>query len=281
MGGIVLSVHPLFFLFGIYYGLTGKFFLFVTITVCAVMHELGHSFCASKAGYRLNKIMLMPFGAVVDGDTDGIKPIDEIKIALAGPLINLAVGVFFVAVWWTFPQTYAYTDIAVSTCLSLALINLIPAYPLDGGRILYALLKTRLKSRTAEKICKGVGLAFSLCLLALFVLGCVFRSVNLSLLFFALFTSFGVFGKRNAGRYVKMFSDYSTEKLKRGMVCKRQAVDHSVTLKKVVSLMDEDCINEIVVYKDGVPVDALGQEKLVEVIKNNSLYDEIGKILNY
>ena len=97
MGRINLYIHPLFFLFGVYYALTGRIFIFVICTVSAIIHELGHSFVANNKGYILNKITLMPFGAIVSGDIDGIRPKDELAIAFAGPFINLLVGVFFVA----------------------------------------------------------------------------------------------------------------------------------------------------------------------------------------
>ena len=123
MGSINLSVHPLFYVFGFYYALTGRIFVFVIYTVCAVLHELGHSFVATSAGYRLNKITLMPFGAVVSGNVEGLKFLDEIAIALAGPFLNLAIGVFFVAVWWVYPESYAYTDIVAEANFSMALVN--------------------------------------------------------------------------------------------------------------------------------------------------------------
>ena len=88
MGGIKLSVHPLFFIFGLFYALTGRIFVFLIYTICAVAHEIGHSLVANSIGYKLNKIKLMPFGAVVSGNIDGLKLKDEIKIALAGPLVN-------------------------------------------------------------------------------------------------------------------------------------------------------------------------------------------------
>ena len=83
MGGLTFSVHPLFILLGLYYSATGRIFIFLTVTVCALMHELGHSFVASKEGYRLNKITLMPFGAVVQGDIEDVSPKTQIKIAIA------------------------------------------------------------------------------------------------------------------------------------------------------------------------------------------------------
>jgi stage IV sporulation protein FB len=278
MGGITFSVHPLFILLGIYYSTTGKIFTFLTVTVCALMHELGHSFSASKAGYRLNKITLMPFGAVVQGDVDEILPKDQIKIALAGPLVNFAVGVFFVAVWWIYPETYPYTDLAVWTSFSLAFVNLIPASPLDGGRILCAILSLKLSKRKARLITGLVGICLASVLLALFIASC-FSSVNISLLFFSLFILFGAFPSKNPARYVKLFSDVSLSKLKRGMPFKKQGIDQSASLKKVVSVLDEDCINEVVVYKNGLPITTLSQADLSKMVKNYPLNWSLGKIL--
>ena len=132
------AVHPLFLLFGVWYAFSGRLFLFLVFTLVALMHECGHAFAAARVGYRLDKIVLMPYGALISGDIEGIGLKDEIKVALAGPLVNAATAVLFVALWWFFPETYAYTDVAAYASAAIALVNLIPAYPLDGGRILLA-----------------------------------------------------------------------------------------------------------------------------------------------
>ena len=137
------AVHPLFLLFGLYYAFTGRLFLFLVATVVAVMHEFGHSLAAARLGYRLDKIVLMPYGALISGDIEGISLKDEIFVALAGPLVNAAAAVLFVALWWFFPDTYPYTDVAFYSSVAIALVNLLPAYPLDGGRIAEALLGRR------------------------------------------------------------------------------------------------------------------------------------------
>jgi len=59
-----ISIHPLFFLFGIYFALRGKVFLFLNFTLTALIHELGHAIAAERLGYKMNKISLMPYGAV-------------------------------------------------------------------------------------------------------------------------------------------------------------------------------------------------------------------------
>ena len=207
MGGLKLKFHPLFILFGVYYALTGRVLMFVIYTFSALLHEMGHSFVAGNCGYALNKITLFPFGAVVSGDLDGLKCRDEIKIALAGPLMSLAIGLSFVSLWWMFPEIYAYTDTAVQANIAIALINFLPIMPLDGGRVLCATLSIWLKREKALKICKALGGTLSLALFSLFVLSC-FYTINLSLLFFSLFVLFGTFGKSSKNNYIRVYPAY-------------------------------------------------------------------------
>lgn len=271
MGGINLSVHPLFFLFGVYYAATGRIFIFAVYTLTAVVHELGHSFVASGAGYRLNKIKLMPFGAVVSGKTDGMKFSDEVKIAFAGPLINIAIGLFFVSTWWIYPESYAFTDVVAEANFSMAIINLLPVYPLDGGRILAASLSCTMGSERAYLICKITGVVFSILLIALFIIS-AFGQLNLSLLFFSLFVLFGALGKGKDNKYVKIYTAVSEERLKRGLPIKRFALSKNCAVKKMIRIMDETAINEIAVYDGERQITVLSQKRIREIIEKGSLY---------
>lgn len=277
MGGLSLTVHPLFFVYGFYYALTGKIFTFIIFTVTAVAHEMGHSFVANGCGYKLNRITLMPFGAVVKGDIDGLKFSDEIKIAMAGPILNIAVALFFIALWWVFPELYAYTELIVSANLSMATVNLLPVFPLDGGRILSAYTAMRLGQKRSERLCKITGGVLSLLLIALFLMTVFSGAVNLSLLFFSLFIFFGAFGKARENKYVKVYSAVTDQKLRRGIIVKRQAVDESVTLKKLLTVLDANALNEIEVYKKGKKVATLNDEKLKKIMENGDIYSPIGK----
>ena len=151
-------LHPLFLLVGGYYAIKGELFLFLLSALVAIEHELAHAFAASRLGYKLNKIVLLPFGAVIDGDMKGSFK-DEIIVALCGPLCNVLTALFFAAVWWFEPTMYAFTDTAYTSSLSIAFVNLLPAYPLDGGRILQCSLavffsKGKADKSTAEKRAK-------------------------------------------------------------------------------------------------------------------------------
>lgn len=279
MGGIKLKIHPLFFLFGLYFAFTGKILVFVIYTVVAVVHELGHSFAAASFGYRLNRITLMPFGAVVSGNIDALKPADEMKIALAGPFTNIAIGVLFVACWWVFPETYAFTDVAAEANFSMAAMNFLPVFPLDGGRVLSSFLSLKAGKDKSYKICKSLGIVLAFVLLGIFAVS-VFYTVNFSFMFFALFVFFGAIDKHKENKYVKMYSALSGEKLKRGVEYKKHAVDKSITVKKLLSVIDTDAINEIVVFDGNAEMARLSQKRINEIMEKGDLYSPIEKYIS-
>ena len=279
MAGIKLSIHPLFFVLGFFYAITGQIFIFIICTATAVVHELGHSFVSANLGYRLNKITLMPFGAVVVGDIEGLKFSDQTKIALAGPIINIAVSLFFVALWWIYPNCYAYTDVVVYSNLSMALVNLLPIYPLDGGRIVFCFLAQRVGYDRAFTISKIVGGAFSSVLFLVFIFGLIVREVNFSLLFFSLFVCFGTFSRERENKYIKIFSTLSSQNLKRGMPLITHAVDKDVTIKRLMAILDVRAINQVVVYGNGKKLTSLSQERIEEIVKNGKIYSKLSEFL--
>ena len=278
MGSIKVKVHPLFIVLGVYYLFTKNLLLFVVYTLTAIIHELGHSFVASSLGYRLNKLTLMPFGAVISGDLNGLKSKEQIKIALAGPIINIVIGLFFVALWWLVPEIYAFTDVIVEANFSLGLINLLPIHSLDGGRILFSLLRLKFSRQTALKINKGIGVCFFVVLIGAFIYT-AFNNINFSILLFALFILGGVLNKDEENVYVKALSTISYNRLKKGVKIKRIALDKSVSLYKMIRYLDDECINEVVVYDNLTPIAVLSQEKINKIILKGSLYAEIGKFI--
>jgi len=282
MAKLKFSIHPLFFVCGVYFALKGQIFVFLTYTAAAVIHETGHSIAAARLGYKLNRIVLMPYGAVIHGDVKGLKFRDEIKVALAGPAINLACAVFFAALWWFIPDTYAYTDLAMTASLSLCVINLLPCAPLDGGRVLRAFLSIYIKPSVAEIVLKITGVLFSCVLGGLFVFSC-FNKINLTLLFFTLFTIFGTFFTNKENVYVKLYQNTFASSLQRGASIKRIAVSTETTVKKLISLLDSECLNEVSVYSpQGKLLRVIPPERVIQLASGNTLYCKMGQIyLNY
>ncbi len=279
MGSIKVKIHPLFIVLGVLYAFTGKIGLFLICTVSALLHEFGHSVVAGSMGYALNKITLTPFGAVASGNVDGLKKADELKIALAGPFVNVTMGIFCVALWWCFPIVYAFTDVIAEANFTMAIINLIPVYPLDGGRVVSAILSMYFGVDKSHCICKVLGVIFSVVVLSLFVITC-FSNPNISILFFAVFAFLGTLDVKKENGYIKLSCDSYVHKLKKGVLVKKIAVDKSVTVKKLLTLIKHDCLNEIEVYDNGKKIALINQEELKDVILTLSLYSSIGEYFN-
>ncbi len=228
-----MSLHPLFIAVGIWYSFTGELFLFLLSCLVALQHECAHAFVASKLGYSLNKIVLMPYGAVIDGDLQGLSLKDEICVAVWGPLCNLFTAGFFSALWWFHPTTYAFTDVACFSSLSIALVNLLPAYPLDGGRIFKCVLARALQKRNpnhaqaerkAERIARGCTFVFSAVFLLLFCSFCMRGSYNFTLLTLGLFLFFGAIGNKDKNAVYEKMQFSMRADLRRGLEIRRVAV---------------------------------------------------------
>ncbi len=273
-----ISVHPLFVVLGLYYAATGKILEFAVYTVTAVIHETGHSVVAGNLGYKLNKLVLMPFGAVARGDIDGLKLKDEVKIALAGPFVNVAVGLLFVAVWWIFPEAYAFTDTAASANFSMALVNFIPCYPLDGGRVFYATLAQKTDKKRAAKVCKAISLSIAIALFIGFA-ATLFDSPNISLFFFSVFALTGAFTSQKDNVYVKIGTGVTEKRLLRGMPVLKQAVSSGITVKKLAALLDCNAVNEIDVYEKDKKIATLYQKDLSDIIQRGEIYAKIKDFL--
>lgn len=263
-GAWTFKVHPLFLALGAYYAFTGELFAFFISTLVALQHELAHAFAAERLGYKLNRVLLMPYGAVIDGDLSACSLKDEISVALAGPICNFLTSALFIALWWLYPTAYPYTDLACYISFWTGAVNLIPAYPLDGGRVLSALLTRAVGEGKAEKIRKLVSLFIVLGLLALFVAGWVNGAFSLGLLLFCAFLGVGALGAKGGARYEKIA--YSlTDGLLRGMEIKRVAVFGDVPLRKTVRFLEKGKFLVIEVYnRRQEKIGEIPQPKLAE-----------------
>jgi len=135
-----------------------------------LLHELMHSVVATKSGIAVKSITLFIFGGVSQITEEPSNPKMELKIAIAGPLTSLLLGGIFWAIFYLVPASFEYV-IAVSFWLSLinimlGVFNLLPGFPLDGGRVLRAILWWRSGNlRRATKWASNVGRGISFLLI--------------------------------------------------------------------------------------------------------------------
>jgi Zn-dependent protease len=189
IAGIDINVHVTFGLILLYgaiqwgaqFGARGALFgvlLMIVLFMCVVLHELGHSLVAQSFGIPVRDITLLPIGGVARMEKNPSKPVHELLIAAAGPFVNVVLAlILYVAtdVGAALASTGA-PDLAkqmtpgLPTALFwlflsnvfLAAFNLIPAFPMDGGRMLRALLAMSLGFGAATRIAAAVGQIFAL-----------------------------------------------------------------------------------------------------------------------
>jgi len=212
VGGTVIRIHVTFLLLllwiawahyaqgGAQAALQGVVFVVLVFT-CVVLHEFGHVYAARRYGIRTPDITLLPIGGVARLANIPERPSEELVIAIAGPLVNVVIAALLYLILGGLPS-FAGTELQnpgvdllarlASVNLFLFLFNLIPAFPMDGGRVLRALLGYRLGFARATQIAASVGqgVAFLLGLLGLFG--------NPLLLFIALFVYLGAAAEAHA-----------------------------------------------------------------------------------
>lgn len=249
MQKIPIAIHPLFLLLGAFMFWCGRGFLFVIYTVLALMHELAHLIVARKLGYRLNKIRLMPFGAVLEAEQDEFAPSDEIKISLAGPLFNLLFAVIIVALWWVKPAAYYKTvDIMVAN-LSCGLFNLIPIYPLDGGRVVLAFLSRKFDRVFAAKLMKKATLTFGLILILIFVVA-LFYAINFTILAVGIMILACALGEENASYKKITFISAKKKKAVHGLGVKDILFNGNSLCSKVYLKLSASQFNVVLICDD-------------------------------
>lgn len=275
MGKLKLSIHPLFFIFGLYFAVTGKVFSFLNYTLVACIHELGHYFSSSRLGYELNRITLMPYGAVIRGETQSFSYTDEVLIALAGPAANLITAVFFVALWWFFPETYPYTELAVTASVTIALINMLPAFPLDGGRVMLAALSIYMPRKLALKIAKSVGISAAIAVFTLFIYS-IFTTFNLSVLFFSSFMLFGNIFVSKENEYVRAYSALSLKNLKKGRAIKRVAISDKTLVKDLYRFISGGTLIDVEILGTDKKT-VLSCDKTLKILCEGDVYSTVSK----
>lgn len=262
-----ISIHPLFFaviIFGAFFGGLPITLIFV---MTALLHECGHIFCAQRLGFKCERIKIMPYGAAAVCDIEGIKVGDEIALALAGPAVNAALCVGLAGLWWFFPDTYAFTDTLMAANLSMLAVNLLPAYPLDGGRVAKCLFSKLFGARVAEIILKAIAAVVAGVFIALFF---VF-GYNLTLLFFALFLLCSAIEKSPKAVRVNFSSG---NKLKRGLEVKYVLCDNTLTYKDAFKKLDDKRYLVLQLYDNGI-ADEITQDELYEQAAQHSIYDRV------
>jgi Zn-dependent protease len=181
---------------------------------CIVLHELGHALAARKFGIPTRDITLLPIGGIARLERMPREPMQELWVAVAGPLVNVAIVLILLiplSVMW-----FARVDLRLpgvtflvglfATNIFLIAFNMLPAFPMDGGRVLRALLARKLEYVRATRIAARVGQGMALLFIAAGSFGYMmgFQVIDKPLPMLVLIGAFIFVGARNEAHLVEI-----------------------------------------------------------------------------
>ena len=204
-----------------------------------LIHELAHSLVARKKGIRINSITLMIFGGIATMDEGVPDPKAELPMALVGPIASLFVGLVCCGIVYAVPAVttnpaiagvliFIFGYLGVLNIILFA-FNLLPAFPMDGGRVLRAWLATRMPLHRATKIAADIGKGFAI---VFGLIGLFFFSPFLILI--ALFIYIGASMESTAVKYSYLLQDVTVGDMMSSPVI---SVSPTLPVTQVITMM--------------------------------------------
>lgn len=220
--GVEVRVHLTFLLLlafvGVAYGLhgggaraaLGGMLFFALLFVCVLLHEFGHALAARQFGIRTRDIILLPIGGLARLERMPERPAQELWVAVAGPLVNVVIAAgLFLGLHLSslgFPDDWSAADGSLAARLLaanlfLVVFNMLPAFPMDGGRVLRSLLAMRMPFARATRIAARIGQGMAV------VFGFAGLFLNPLLILIALFVWIGAAQEASAAEWKDSFAD--------------------------------------------------------------------------
>lgn len=260
---------------------TGWTIIFVLlIFVCVVLHEFGHALTAQRYGIQTRDIILLPIGGLARLERLPEDPKQELKVALAGPLVN--VGLFLllsIVVSLTGFDMELLDEVNLngksiwlflaSANLFLALFNLLPAFPMDGGRVLRALLSTGMSRIKATEISGGIGQVMAIA----FVFFGLFNNPVLVLI--GIFIFLGAQAEVNQTKQSSFLEGYQVGDV---LMRKFPLLAFDAPLQTAIDKLLEGQAIHFVVVKDDTPTGILSREGIVLGLQQGNAQTAVEKV---
>lgn len=242
----------------------------ILLFVCVLLHEFGHVFAARRYGIRTPDITLLPIGGLASLERMPEKPSQEVIVALAGPAVNVVIAFVLVAFagarldpaalnLMENPASDMLARVAIAN-IALVVFNLIPAFPMDGGRVLRALLAMRMGFVRATRVAAVVGQSFAIFLGFIGLLG------NPLLILIAVFVYLAATAE---SQYVEMRSLARGYLARDAMITRFEALSPTSTADDAVALLLRTTQQEFPVLDQSTRLQGIvTRDTLIEVLRD-------------
>jgi len=254
----------------------------LTVFFCVVLHELGHALTAQRYHIQTKMITLLPIGGVASLEKMPEKPKQELLIALAGPAVNVVIAFIL---WLVLPPlqqappeaffnritsaNFFYLLLFVN--IVLVAFNAIPAFPMDGGRVLRALLAFKLGRVRATQIAANLGQLLAIC----FVFVGFFY--NPFLILIGIFVFFGAYSENIIVQHLDFLRGHS---VREGMMTNFVTLAPTDTVREALNKLLMGSEQEFIIELDGQVVGTLTRMQLIQAVKDNQLEDPVANIMS-
>lgn len=239
--------------------------LLLAVFTIVVLHELGHALMARRFGIRTRDITLLPIGGIARLERMPDKPAQELLVALAGPAVNAALALLLFGILKALHGPLAAQDLHVVggplltklmwINISLGVFNLLPAFPMDGGRVLRAALAFRMDRVRATEAAARLGRGLAL------LLGFVGLLVNPMLVLIALFVWMGAGQEASA---TKMKATLEGVPVRRAMITDFHTLSPRDRLSRAAELVIAGFQEDFPVVEAGRPIGLLSRADLIQ-----------------
>lgn len=256
-----------------------------TVFLCVVLHELGHALMAKRFKIVTKKITLLPIGGVASLERIPESPKQEFLVSIAGPLVNICIAVLLYYIIpvnailnqnlndsYMFLSSFTIQNFLFYLFLvnvGLVLFNLIPAFPMDGGRVLRAFLAMHMNRVKATQIAASIGQFFAVLFLLLGLL------YNPFLIFIALFIFLGAYSENKIVHHLAILKGH---KVQEAMMTNITTFEPNDAISSVLKVIISGSENNFVVVKGALIIGVLYHEDIIaNSNKENCLVKDIMK----
>src|SRR5512135_1958337 len=259
--------------------LEGVFFI-LALFACVVLHEYGHALTARRFGVKTRDITLYPIGGVARLERIPEKPSEELWVALAGPAVNVLIALVLMIYMGVLGMPFSLFNISVTSGTFLARLlaanvllvafNLIPAFPMDGGRVLRALLAMAMDHLRATQIAATIGQAIA------FIFGFIGLFTDPLLIFIALFVWIGAEQEASMAR---IKSNLGGIPVSRAMQTNYATLAPQDTLARAVELILAGSQHDFPVVEDGRVVGVLERDAFLKALARSGQSEPVASVM--